>query len=237
MLSSSPRSKALKAGLPFDWIWSDQHFGHRKVIEYSRRPFSSVEEMDAELIANYCSLVQDEDLVLWLGDVSFHRAVRTEQLIRSLPGRKILVRGNHDRSARRMAELGFDLVVEEMVTSIAGRPARLSHYPYLDGSPPERPDGRFPDRRPRKIKGEVLLHGHTHQPRRRLGNQIHVGVDAWNFYPVSYHDIAREVQKIYGSTDVDSNDLVDELISAHTKGLKVRRSLPVDKLGLDRDEE
>lgn len=36
-----------------DFITSDTHFGHARIIELASRPFASVEEMDAELIRRW----------------------------------------------------------------------------------------------------------------------------------------------------------------------------------------
>ena len=55
---------------------------------------------------------------------------------------------------------------------------------------------RFMNRRPPRIKGEVLIHGHTHQPRRRDGNQIHVGVDAWDYAPVPLAAIEALIREV-----------------------------------------
>ena len=32
---------------------SDTHFGHRHILEFCKRPFSSIEEHDEQLIANW----------------------------------------------------------------------------------------------------------------------------------------------------------------------------------------
>jgi len=39
------------------WYTADTHFGHENVMKFCDRPFSSVEEMDATLIANMCERV------------------------------------------------------------------------------------------------------------------------------------------------------------------------------------
>ena len=52
------------------YFTSDLHFGHKNIIRYDHRPFSSVQEMDAELIRRWNNKVKDEDLVYILGDVS-----------------------------------------------------------------------------------------------------------------------------------------------------------------------
>ena len=45
----------LMSGLSPNKIWftSDTHFFHDKIVEYSQRPFASVEEMNEELIARW----------------------------------------------------------------------------------------------------------------------------------------------------------------------------------------
>ena len=59
---------------------------------------------------------------------------------------------------------------------------------------------RFMERRPPRIKGEYLLHGHTHT-KYKTGNikagLIHIGVDANDFYPVS----AKEIESIIGKAN------------------------------------
>jgi len=47
---------------------SDTHFNHVNIIKYCSRPFSSVEEMNREMIARWNSVVGPEDTVFHLGD-------------------------------------------------------------------------------------------------------------------------------------------------------------------------
>ncbi len=52
--------------------------------------------MNQALIENYCSVVKDGDIVYFLGDhVMGDRQARLN-LIKSLPGYKVSIRGNHD---------------------------------------------------------------------------------------------------------------------------------------------
>lgn len=185
-------------GEPFDYVWSDQHFGHANVIRYSERPFADADEMDAALIANHNARVWPRATVLYVGDVSFHSVERTAAILSQLHGRKLLVRGNHDRSASVMARLGFELVADALTLTIAGRLVRVSHLPYCGMDSREIATRSEGDQRragglpvwERRGADEWLLHGHTHSRKRRDGQAIHVGVDAWGYGPVSVAAIA-----------------------------------------------
>src|SRR5580658_1871636 len=50
------------------WFTSDFHLGHRNIIRYCSRPFASVEEMDAAILANLNELVGANDVLYFLGD-------------------------------------------------------------------------------------------------------------------------------------------------------------------------
>lgn len=95
------------------WVISDTHFGHSNILEYCpwRRTWAgSLAEHDAALIAAWRERVQPEDLVLHLGDVALGAKEYLGEVRRLLPGRIILVRGNHDRSHAAMRAAGFEVV-------------------------------------------------------------------------------------------------------------------------------
>lgn len=47
---------------------ADMHFSHAKVIEYEKRPFDSIEQMEDVLIQNWNQRVCADDTVYILGD-------------------------------------------------------------------------------------------------------------------------------------------------------------------------
>jgi len=51
-----------------NWFTSDFHLGHRNIIRYCGRPFASVEQMDAAILANLNKLVGADDVLYFLGD-------------------------------------------------------------------------------------------------------------------------------------------------------------------------
>ena len=78
---------------------SDLHFGHEHIIQFNHRPFRNVTEMNRQLISNYNAVVQPEDTVYLLGDLSFQISVeKANALIAQLNGKKHLILGNHDKS-------------------------------------------------------------------------------------------------------------------------------------------
>lgn len=73
---------------------SDQHFGHRRIVELSGRPFSSVEEMNETLVENWNATVTPDGTTWILGDVVMGHLDTSLQLCGRLNGTKILV--GHD---------------------------------------------------------------------------------------------------------------------------------------------
>lgn len=182
------------------WFTSDLHFGHVGVIRYCNRPFQTLEEMHAALITRWNECVRDDDLIYVLGDLALMPFRDFEPIAKQLNGRKILIKGNHDHySEGQYARAGFT-VYHELKMKLAGHMVRLSHYPY---ALPwwMRPfafasELRYMDKRPPRIPGETLLHGHSHVKWRQASDsRIHVGVDAWDFYPASI----REIESLLGS--------------------------------------
>ncbi len=79
------------------WWTSDTHFGHRNIIRYCDRPYSSVEEMDEAIIKEWNNKVGPEDIVYHLGDFSFYRKVDVAiSLLERLNGDIFFIKGNHD---------------------------------------------------------------------------------------------------------------------------------------------
>lgn len=79
------------------YIISDTHFGHENIIEYCIRPFSSIHEMNRVLISNWNRIVKPNDIVYFLGDLSFGRSKKPPSYwLNQLNGDIRFIRGNHD---------------------------------------------------------------------------------------------------------------------------------------------
>lgn len=75
------------------WITGDWHLFHHNIIEYENRPV----DFNRQILENFQKLICKDDIVINLGDVIFGRHSIIEVIIEMLPGKHILVLGNHDR--------------------------------------------------------------------------------------------------------------------------------------------
>ena len=162
------------------FMTGDTHFSHYNIIRYCNRPFKSVAEMNAAMIEKWNKVVTSDDIVYHLGDFSFTSALHSKFIFDQLNGTKILVRGNHDGNVAKMLELGF----KEVHESLTYRGWYLVHRPTAI---------------PSGCRG---LCGHVHEKFRRIGNIINVGVDVWDFMPITLNQIESvpEDEKPNGAT-------------------------------------
>lgn len=156
--------------------------------------------MNEALVEAWNEIVQADDTVYYLGDFSLKPALM-EQYAPRLHGKKILVAGNHDtchpsnhggvlKDVARYKKY-FDEVTDEMDWC----EFLLQHIPYYDDD-----DDRFPEYRPFDT-GKILLHGHVHSRWLTNGRQINVGVDVWDYKPVSETQIRELAAKIESETN------------------------------------
>lgn len=106
------------------WGISDTHFCHTNIIEYCSRPFSSMEEMNEKLIANWNSVVGPDDWVIHGGDFAYGRKAALFRLItirKKLKGKIALIWASHDRihSLRKWREaVGIDVILKTHLSTL-----------------------------------------------------------------------------------------------------------------------
>ena len=105
------------------WVISDTHFYHTALEEGGVRP-SGITSL---IIHNWKELVAEEDLVIHLGDVSWDSTFD----MHSLPGRKVLVLGNHDKATLTKYLKGFDFVCDSFTLNWGGLDLLFTHKPSI----------------------------------------------------------------------------------------------------------
>lgn len=84
---------------------ADLHLGHTNIIRLSNRPYTTVDEMDKDLIDKWNSVVSDNDDIYIVGDLIFRTNKGYEYYLKQLRGKKHLIIGNHDHKMLRQKEL------------------------------------------------------------------------------------------------------------------------------------
>ena len=112
---------------------SDLHFGHRNILRYDNRPFSTVEEMDDALEQLWNETVSPKDTTYILGDVCWQQNYEEwKYTLSRLNGTKFIVKGNHDRHDY-LKRLMRDGVIKDwehqMVVDDGPRKVVLNHSP------------------------------------------------------------------------------------------------------------
>ena len=159
---------------------SDTHFGAERTLKLSRRPFSSVEEMDNTIIENWNKTVGKNDLVFHLGDFGDYKRVK------ELNGKIYLIFGNYERKDLKdnfnndsnefmsyLFDLGFtDVCKYELFSYMIN-----NNMFYMSHEPSSLPKIYNKDT-------DIHLFGHIHEKQmiKRFG--LNVGVDCHNFKPV-----------------------------------------------------
>lgn len=98
---------------PKTWLIADTHFNHLKLIDIGARPT----DYEVRIKRNWARLVLPQDTIYHLGDVILSRASEMTQILADLPGRKILVKGNHDLNPDNWyLTRGFSFVAHGILT-------------------------------------------------------------------------------------------------------------------------
>ena len=117
-----------------NYFIADTHFSHENIIRICNRPFNNIEEMEEKLISNWNNKVLDNDIVYILGDFSFKAPKeKAISILNKLNGRKILIRGNHDKYVgQRDFDECFEKIYDYLQITENKQQLILSHYPIID---------------------------------------------------------------------------------------------------------
>ena len=186
------------------YFGSDFHFGHFNVIEYCRRPWKTVEEMNDAMVEIINKTVKEDDTFYILGDISLNPKWMEFLMERIICKTVYLIVGNHDscfekklgakpEKTAKMRERYFKAGIKDIRTELwitLKKPGilgskikeklyhvQLCHFPFAPKPDTiNNGDIRYLSNRPID-KGQILLHGHSHSFHRKNGRMIDVGFD------------------------------------------------------------
>ena len=173
------------------WFTADEHYGHKNIIEYCNRPFTSVESMDNQIIDRHNKVVGDDDVVIHCGDFTLKDRNTARNYIRRLKGKHEFLVGSHDYWLNDQISI-YPITSEVSTYALQGQViwekdingiyVVACHYAMRTW--------------PRSHHDSIQLHGHSHGTLPVAYNQLDVGVDSNNFYPVSMEQVLEKIKLI-----------------------------------------
>lgn len=166
---------------------ADYHFNHTSVLDFENRPFKNCSEMKSKIISKHNERVKPEDKIYFLGDFLF--GGKPEDFLKQMMGQWHFCQGNHDRNNK------LKVRTEQIILRIGGLKVQLLHNPEYAS-----------------VDHQLILCGHVHscwkvKELKYCGKTsliINVGVDCWNYYPVSWGEITSIYGKWQNGTTVQS---------------------------------
>lgn len=181
---------------------SDFHLFHNNVLKYDNRPFNDVHEMHLTIEERWNETVGRDDVVIYLGDLTFARREDrqyVEKMLLGLNGKIHFIMGNHDKYDEIIKMPKFESVqdyLELRLTHYDDTNTKvetlfcLMHYPLYSWN--------------KKHHGSYMIHGHSH------GNLYHgenadfytkkrvidVGCMLNDYRPISYNEVIEKLKDI-----------------------------------------
>lgn len=178
---------------------SDEHYGHRNIIDYVKRPYRDTNEMKRDLIDRHNARITPgmaAQAHTWhLGDIFWNTVSHAEasSIMHSLNGSHSLVLGNHDELVEEnmeWAKTWFQEIVQYKLIKTGIENKRglfVCHYATRIW--------------PNSHKGAWHIYGHSHGEAAELGQSFDVGVDSVGklgltpYSPISVQELRREMEK------------------------------------------
>ncbi len=184
---------------------ADLHLGHRNIYKY-RPVFESTLHNDLFFIEVLRSVCTKRDIMYFLGDIIFDK--KHLHAIRELPGKKILIPGNHCTEFVSMSELVT--VFDEVHASLKKNGFWCTHIPIHSA----------------ELRGKPNLHGHVHANSVPSSEHLNISVDSMfmKYYPRTLDEVRKglEFQKVNNTFYAGiKNDEAMNIITTNTETSKI----------------
>lgn len=180
------------------FISADYHLGEDR-FELMGRPFATKNQHINHLVAEHNMIVHPDDLIYVNGDVCYQKSPESLPFIERFNGRKILIRGNHDRGITdEQFKPYFEQIIPEgdgIEIDVEGIPCFITHYPTCG-----------------KIDRFNLV-GHVHSIFKYQLNMFNVGIDVNHFRPVNLKRVPFHFKAICEFYDDDAWSAYNEINS------------------------
>jgi calcineurin-like phosphoesterase family protein len=147
---------------------------------YSNLPYATVQQMDEAMIANWNAAVAPEDIIYHLGDFAMGKKPAPSYLER-LNGQKHLIWGNHDSNQTRQLS-NWASSQPYLEINLEGNFIVLCHYAMRVWN--------------KSHRGALMFYGHSHNSLPGTDQSCDVGVDCFNYKPVTLTEIRRHLRTL-----------------------------------------
>ena len=161
------------------YITSDLHLGHVNMVRKYRN-LTDVEKHDQMIINNWNNIINKNDKVFLLGDLSLEKNVADK--IALLKGNIILIPGNHEK-------VGHVLNIYSKLNNIKGIGSLIKYKGYWLSHAPIHPN---------ELRGKKNIHGHVHKSYIKKWfnlvkdkRYINVCMDITNYKPVEFTELVK----------------------------------------------
>jgi calcineurin-like phosphoesterase family protein len=174
---------------------ADLHKGHQGILKFcaSTRPFRNIGEHDDFIRKSWREVVRDGDDVIVGGDFAFGGAEPKElrKFFLSLPGRKTLVVGNHDKNDATLS-LPWEGVHDILNVSADSQRAVVCHYAFRSWEGIR--------------KGALNFWGHHHGRLPGHSQGCDIGVDVHGFVPQRMNQLKAYIKTMPPLVDPEGTD-------------------------------
>jgi len=157
---------------------ADLHFDHKNILAYTNRPWNTLGEMNQGLVDNWNSVVGKKDMTYVVGDFAWRNHA---SWFHRLNGKKILIRGNHDKMNQKCLALWTEVHDLKWI-QVENHHMLLCHYQLVSW--------------PGEYRGAWHFYGHAHARAREFDDlaACDVGIDCWDYTPVPWEVLKAKMQ-------------------------------------------
>jgi len=174
---------------------ADWHLCHPDIIEYAKRPFKDVSRMNEVLVKNCNQRAKEDDIVIHVGDFYCYNddrggnglKINPNEFIKKINATFINIQGNHDPNNKvKSVATSLRTTLGKNITSVS-----VGHFPSYNPLA----KGTF-------NKGDIHICGHVHEKWKYFIDKqnsvlnINVGVDVWNYNPVTEDELIAFINQI-----------------------------------------
>lgn len=146
------------------WVITDTHINHTAMINRCNRP----KNFSALICKNWKQMVKPKDTIIHLGDCSWDDK-GMEKLLK-LPGKKILIRGNHDhKTFQEYMDMGWDFAAESLELKFDRLTILFTHAPRWNH------------------QASINIHGHFHDLHREDFSRLYLplSLESMGYKPIA----------------------------------------------------